>query len=57
MRVNHRSADIGVAKQFLNGPNVVPVFQEVGGKGMPKSVWGCRLEYLCLSDGFFDCLL
>jgi hypothetical protein len=32
VRINHRSAYIFVSQQFLNGPNVVSIFQQVGGK-------------------------
>ena len=51
MRVNHRGADVSVAQEFLDGPNVIPVFQEVGGKAVPKSVGACRLGYSSLQHG------
>ena len=32
VRVNHGSGDVLVAEQLLHRPNVVSVFQQVGGK-------------------------
>lgn len=51
MCVNHRSADICVAEELLDCPDVIPVFQEVSGKRMAKRVRARRLGYpglLCL---------
>jgi hypothetical protein len=59
--VDHGGAHVFVAKQFLNGADVVAVFQQVGGEGMPQRVGGDGLLDLCgyggpadgaLNDGF-----
>ena len=38
MGVDHGGADIFVAEEFLDGANVIAVFQEVGGEGMTEGV-------------------
>ena len=38
MRINHRRTDILVAKQFLDGSDVVSFFKEVRGKRMAECV-------------------
>ena len=38
MRVNHRGLDAGVSEQFLNGSDVIAVFEQVRGEGVPE---GC----------------
>ena len=43
-----------MAKEFLNGSDVVPVLEHVGGKGVPKCVAGGRLGQTRLADGFLD---
>lgn len=40
MRVDHRRPNVLVAQQFLDRANVVPVDQQVRGKGMPERVAG-----------------
>ena len=35
MRVDHRGADVFVAEQLLDGPDVVTGFEQMGGEGMP----------------------
>jgi hypothetical protein len=40
MGVNHGRADVVVAKEFLDGPDVVSVFQQVGGERVTKAVAG-----------------
>ena len=42
-----------MAEEFLNGSDVVPVFQQVGGKGMPERMAGRALG----ESGFADCHL
>ena len=34
MRVDHRRADVAVAQQFLDGPDVVAVLEQVRGEGV-----------------------
>jgi len=41
--VDHRGFDILMAKEFLNRADVIPVFQQVGGKGVPEGVTAHRL--------------
>jgi hypothetical protein len=38
MRVDHRGADIAVAEELLDGPDVVVVLQQVGSEGLAKGV-------------------
>ena len=42
MGVNHRRAYILVAQQLLDGPDVVTILEEVGGKGTPPRVAAAR---------------
>jgi hypothetical protein len=42
MCVNHRRADIPVAEEFLDSSNVIPVFEYIGSKRMPKPVRAWR---------------
>jgi hypothetical protein len=43
MGVDHRGFDILMAKEFLNRADVIPVFQQVGRKGVPEGVTAHRL--------------
>jgi hypothetical protein len=36
MRVNHRRADIAVPEQLLYGPDIVPVFKQMGRERMAQ---------------------
>ena len=36
--VDHRRGDIAVAQEFLNGADVVPVFEQVGRERVPEGV-------------------
>ena len=36
VRVDHRCADIGMAKELLDCANVVPIFEQMRGKRMPE---------------------
>ncbi len=38
--VEHGGADAGVAQEFLDGPNIVSVFKQVGGEAVPEGVAG-----------------
>src|SRR6266545_7106930 len=53
MGVNHRSADIAVAEEFLIRADVIPVFKQMGCKRMSKRVRACRLGYPSLANGLF----
>lgn len=41
VRVDHRRLDAAVTEQFLDGSDVVPAFEQVGGEGVTKRVAGC----------------
>jgi len=53
MPADHRGADIAVAEEFLNGANVVAVFQKMSGNRMAKGMGSCRLGYPRFLHGFF----
>ena len=55
--VDHRGRHVLVSEEFLDRPNVVPVFKKVGGEGMAKRVATGRLGDSSLASGFFDGLL
>jgi hypothetical protein len=41
--VDHRGLDVLMAEQLLDGPDVVAVFEQVGGKGVAEGVTAHRL--------------
>lgn len=43
MGINHRGSYILVPKQFLNSPNIITIFEQVGRKAVTKSVAACVL--------------
>ena len=43
MRVDHRSPNVGMAQQLLNGADITARLEEVGGKTMAKRMATCRL--------------
>ena len=57
MSVLHRGIDVFMAKQFLDGANIVAVLQQVRCKGVTKGVAACGLGYPGFTAGFFDRLL
>ena len=38
MRIDHRRADVAVAEQLLNRPNIISILQQMGRKRMAKRV-------------------
>jgi len=63
MRVDHRGADILVAEQLLDGPDVVTLLEQVGGKRVTEGVARGRLGnpgtadrilHGALEDGFVE---
>jgi hypothetical protein len=38
----------------LNRPDIIPVFQQVGGKRVPQGMTPCRFEDPCLDPGFLE---
>ena len=51
VRVDHRCADIGMAKELLDCANVVPVFEQMRGKRMPERMATDALRDSSLSRG------
>lgn len=41
-------------QQFLDGPDVVPLLQEVGGERVAEGVAGCMFDDPCLAGGDLD---
>ena len=52
--VDHGGTDIFMAEEFLNGADVVPVLEEMGGEGMAKGVAGDALLDFGFGGGFLD---
>src|SRR5207249_3710289 len=52
--VDHRGGHIGVAEQVLNGADVGATLQQMGSKGMPKSMGADGLRQPGTADGDFD---
>jgi len=57
MRVDHCGLNIGVAEQFLDGSDIISVFQKMGCKAVPKSVNRDRLWNIGFLCGRFDLFL
>jgi len=57
MRIDHRCAHIFVTQQFLDRPDVITIFQQVGGKAMPKRMTASVLfNSYCAQPGFYHSL-
>jgi len=54
MRVEHGRADVLVAQQFLNGPDVIAVLEQMGGERVPERVAGSRFHQARPADGLLD---
>ena len=52
--VDHCSLDIFVAEQFLDGPDVIAVLQQVGGERVAKGMGADTLGDAGLAGGLFD---
>ena len=57
MGIDHRRFDVIVSKQLLNSPDIVPLFEQMGGKGMTQSVAASRFEDTRLKPRFFESFL
>jgi hypothetical protein len=55
--IGHRSTDIAMAQQFLDGADIVSLFEEVSGEGVSERVAACVLVAAGAVDGDFDCAL
>ncbi len=51
MGVNHRRVDVGVAKQLLDGSNIVTLPEQLGGKRVTQRVAAGKLVYTRDSQG------
>ncbi len=54
MGIDHRCADIPMPEQLLNRLDVVALFEQVGGEGMPKRVTTGGLRNPGFPAGLFD---
>ncbi|OGP89159.1 MAG: hypothetical protein A2157_11090 [Deltaproteobacteria bacterium RBG_16_47_11] len=57
MGIDHGGLKILVTQQLLNGPDIVSVLQEVGGKTVPQGMHGGLLCNPCLRYSNLECLL
>jgi len=57
MGVDHRRAHVLVAQQLLDRPNIIPIFKQVGRKGVAKRMAACRLADPCFQSGFLEAAL
>ncbi len=57
MSVDHCRADVPVSQKFLDCPDIVPVFQEMRGKGMAQGVRASGLQNPRLEPGLLKCSL
>ena len=55
--INHCGSDVAVAEQFLNRADVMPPFQQMGGKRMTEAVGGGELADLCRNHSAPNCFL
>ncbi len=54
MGVDHGGLYVLVTEEFLDGTNIVSVFEQVGGKGVTEGVRGNKLIYFCEAGSLFD---
>jgi len=54
VRVNHCRIDILMPQQFLNGANVISVFQQLGRKGMSKGLTANMFNNSGLQNSFLQ---
>ncbi len=52
MRINHSRTDVSVTEQLLNGANVIAVFKEMRGEGVPKRVMAISFLHITESHGW-----
>ncbi len=57
MRIDHRRGNILVSQEFLDRPDVVAAFEQMGGKAMTESVTTGRLGDAGGEDGLFYSVL
>ena len=55
--IDHGGANVFVAEEFLHGANIVPRFEEMGGKGMAEGVTGDAFGEPQELNGFSNDLL
>ena len=54
MGVDHRRAYVSVAQQLLDRPNIIAIFQQMGGKGVTERMTACRFGDPCFQSGFLE---
>ena len=54
MSIDHRGADISVPQELLNGSNLIAIFREMRGKGVPKRMASGGPRNTCLEPSLFD---
>ena len=52
MGIDHRRTHVRMTEQLLNGPDSVPVFEQIGCEGLTKRVTGSRFGHPRPADGF-----
>ena len=57
MSVDHGGLDVAVAEEFLDGADIVAVFEQVGGKGMAERVAASALRESGFKHSLVDCFL
>ena len=57
MGVNHGGGDVFVAEEFLDGANIIALFQQVRSETVPERVAVCGLGDSAGPDGVFDGVL
>jgi len=57
MGIDHGGAHILMAEQFLDGPDIIAILNQVRGKRMPQGMTTGRLGYSGFPGSFFDGLL
>jgi hypothetical protein len=57
VRIDHRRLDVLVPQEFLHGPNIVPVLQQVRSKAVAQRMATAALIELRLAYRLFYCLL
>jgi hypothetical protein len=57
MRVDHSRSDIAVAKEFMDGADVVVRLKQMRGKAVAEGMGRDTFQNLCLHNRPFDCLL
>ena len=55
--INHRGGDIFVPEEFLDGPDIITILQQMGSETVPKGMTACRFRDTAGPDGVLDRVL